>query len=243
MIAQKISIIIPAYNEKNNIINTIEETKKVFNELNYRYEIIIIDDGSTDQTYEVVKEKYSFTGSNIIIKKYSPNQGKGYALKYGTKHAKGNLLLFMDADLDLHPRQVSRFLEIMKKNNADVVIGSKKSKNSRVRYSFKRKVFSNGYYYLTKLLFGLPIRDTQTGFKLFRREVLMNVIDQVTIKRYAFDLELLIILLKKGYKIVESPVEVTRSRTTGRIGLKDVFTIFRDTAFVFIRLFFKKAYR
>jgi len=148
----------------------------------------------------------------------------------------------MDADLDLHPRQLKYFLNEMKKTNADAVIGSKKAKDSKVNYSLKRRILSDGYYYFVKILFGLPVKDTQTGFKLFKSKPLKECIKKVKVNKYAFDLELLIVFHKKGYKIVEYPVEVTQSRLAGRIGQKDVLSIFKDTIAIFYRLYFRRFY-
>ena len=242
MINEKISVIIPAYNEEKIIVNTIDETRRELESLNYGYEIIVVDDGSIDKTFEIVKNNFSFEKDKVRIEGYKPNSGKGNAEKYGIGFAEGDYVLFMDADLDLHPRQLGRFLNEMEKTNADAVIGSKKAKNSKVIYSFKRRFLSNGYYYFIKILFGLPVRDTQTGFKLFKKEALKECINYVFVKRYAFDLELLIVLHKKGYKIVECPVEVTQSRLAGRIGQKDVLSVFKDTIKIFNRLYFKKFY-
>jgi len=242
MLNKKITVIIPAYNEEKIIANTINETKRELESLDYYYEIIVIDDGSMDKTFDTVKNNFSFEKDKVRVEGYKLNLGKGNAVKYGTGFAVGDYILFMDADLDLHPRQLSRFLDEMEKTNADAVIGSKKAKNSKVIYSFKRRFLSNGYYYFIKILFGLPVRDTQTGFKLFKRVALKECINNVIVKRYAFDLELLIVLHKKGYKIVECPVEVTQSRSAGRIGQKDVFSVFKDTISIFNRLYFRKLY-
>ena len=242
MINEKISVIIPAYNEEKIIVNTIDETRRELESLNYDYEIIVVDDGSIDKTFEIVKNNFSFEKDKVRIEGYKQNSGKGNAVKYGIGFAEGDYVLFMDADLDLHPRQLSRFLDEMEKTNVDAVIGSKKAKNSKVIYSFKRRFLSNGYYYFIKILFGLPVRDTQTGFKLFKKEAIKECINNVFVKRYAFDLELLIVLHKKGYKIVECPVEVTQSRLAGRIGQKDVLSVFKDTIKIFNRLYFKKFY-
>ena len=240
---KKISVVIPAYNEEAIIIKTINETLKVLNEYkNLDYEIIIVNDGSTDKTFEIVKNNFSFKNDKVRIEGYKPNLGKGYALRYGTNLASGDYILFMDADLDLHPRQLGCFLDEIKKTNADAVIGSKKAKNSKVIYSFKRRFLSNGYYYLIKVLFGLPVRDTQTGFKLFKSQPLKECIKKAIVNKYAFDLELLIVLHKKGYKIVECSVEVTQSRSSGRIGQKDVLSVFKDTIAIFYRLYFKRLY-
>lgn len=242
MIDEKISVIIPAHNEADNIISTLNETIRVLSRLDCDYEIIVVDDGSNDGTADLVKSNYDFKKDKVRVESYALNAGKGNAIKYGTKFAVGDLILFLDADLDLHPNHLPAFLDKMKKTNADAVIGSKKSRDSKVRYSLKRKILSNGYYYLIKILFGLPIKDTQTGIKLFKGKALKEAIGKVSVKGYAFDLELLIILHKKGYKIAECAVQVTQARLSGRIGQRDAISVFKDTLKIFNRLYFKKSY-
>jgi glycosyltransferase involved in cell wall biosynthesis len=239
---EKISVIIPTFNEANNILKTLNETKRVLSKLDYNYEIIVVDDGSKDETVEIIQEKFNPELDRIYIKNYLPNAGKGNAIKFGYQFAEGDFILFMDADLDLHPKQIVKFLNIMDKNEADAVIGSKKSKDSKVNYTLKRRILSNGYYYFIKLLFGLPLRDTQTGFKLFRMNALKVCMPKVSVKKYAFDLELLIILHKNGFKIVECPVEVNQVRKFGGIGIKDILQVFKDTIIIFFRLYFKRIY-
>jgi dolichol-phosphate mannosyltransferase len=236
------SILIPAYNEEINIAATIQETVKVLEAFNPSYEIIIIDDGSRDRTCQKVADIMSSGNSKIQIQSYFPNKGKGYALKYGTDFANGNYILFLDADLDLHPSQLIEMYKIMKENNADVVIGSKMHKDSMINYPFFRKILSSSYYLIIKILFRLKVKDTQTGIKLFKQDVLKKCIQQVLVKRYAFDLELLVIINRKGYMIFEAPVYVKENREFRRIGIKDAFKVFFDTLGVFGRYYFKKQY-
>jgi dolichol-phosphate mannosyltransferase len=236
------SILIPAYNEEANIVATIEETAKVLEAFNPSYEIIVIDDGSRDKTQEKVLSVINSGNSKVKIQSYFPNKGKGYALKYGTGFANGNHILFLDADLDLHPSQLIEMYKIMQENNADVVIGSKMHKDSMLNYPFLRKILSSSYYLIIKVLFRLKVKDTQTGIKLFKQEVLKKCISQVLVKRYAFDLELLVIINRKGYRIFEAPVYVKENREFRRIGVKDAFKVFFDTLGVFGRYYFKKQY-
>jgi dolichol-phosphate mannosyltransferase len=236
------SILIPAYNEEANIVATIEETFKVLEAFNPSYEIIVIDDGSRDKTLEKVLSFINSGNNKVKILGYSPNKGKGYALKYGTGFSNGNHILFLDADLDLHPSQLIEMYKIMQENNADVVIGSKMHKDSMTNYPFFRKILSSSYYLIIKILFRLKVKDTQTGIKLFRKDVLKKCIQQVLVKRYAFDLELLVIINRKGYRIFEAPVYVKENREFRRIGIKDAFKVFFDTLGVFGRHYFKKQY-
>jgi len=244
MFKEKISILIPAFNEEENIIFTINETLEVFKKLRIDYELIIIDDGSIDNTYKKVQESlYNFNGK-VKIERYKLNLGKGYAIKYGFNFVSGDYVLFLDADLDLHPSQITNFLKLMKNHKADAVIGSKRHKDSVVDYPKSRKILSNVYYFLIKVLFGLPVKDTQTGLKLFRYEALKNSISKIVVKRYAFDLELLIVLHKSGYKIVECPIYLKPTRRYyNRIWLKDIYHTLIDTLAIFYRLHIKKYYR
>ena len=236
------SVIIPAHNEEGNIINTIKETLKVFKEFNKNFEIIIVDDGSLDNTFALVKEFLETVSEKIRIETYKPNKGKGYALKYGTSFANGRLILFLDADLDLHPAMVKEMYSIMCQKSADVVIGSKMHKKSVINYPFLRRLASYAYYIIIKILFRLKIKDTQTGIKLFKKDALLECLSKVVVERYASDLELCVALNKRGYKIVEAPVKVEIKRQFGRLGIKDAFKVFSDTLGVFNRLYFKKYY-
>ncbi len=236
------TIIIPAYNEENNILFTIKETKNVLEAFGHSYEILIVDDGSTDNTYGKVQEYLSENKSIVKIQIYSPNRGKGFALKYGFGFTNSRYVLFLDADLDLHPSHLLDLFKIMKDSGADVVIGSKLHKESILAYPKFRKFLSNSYYHIIRFLFRLPIKDTQTGIKLFKHEVLSNSLPSVILERYAFDLELLVAVLKKGFKIAEAPVNLKTSRTFGRVGLPDAVRVFADTLRVFWRLHVKKSY-
>jgi glycosyltransferase involved in cell wall biosynthesis len=239
------SVIIPARNEESRIVTTLKETAGVFEEFSSSYEIIVVDDGSTDGTCANVKD-FILSGpdycENIRIQSYGPNMGKGNALKHGSSFARGKHILFLDADLDLHPSIAIELYRILKASNADVVIGSKMHKESVLHYPFLRKLSSYCYYIIIKVLFRLAIKDTQTGIKLFKREALENCLPKVIIKRYAFDLELLVAINKKGYSIVEAPVKVDLKRQFGRVGVRDAFKVFFDTLGVFARLNFRKYY-
>ena len=238
----KISVLIPAFNEEENILLTIKETIAVFDDLGKDYEVIIIDDGSHDDTYHIVSKELGQLNGRVRIEKYIPNQGKGFAIKYGFNFVNGNYVLFLDADLDLHPSHITDFLKLMEKNNADVVMGSKRHKDSIVDYSLFRRICYLGYYFLIRILFNLPVKDTQTGLKLFKYNALKTGLQKIIVKKYAFDLELLVVLNKYKFKIVEGPIFLKPIRKYGRIGVKDIFYILQDTLAVFFRLYFKRYY-
>lgn len=235
-IAEKISIIMPAYNEAGRIAHSIGETARTFKEYGCPWELIIIDDGSSDDTYvramgEAVKYPH-----NLIVRKNPFNRGKGRSLKKAFHYVTGEYVVFLDADLDLHPLQIRALFDIMQMDNADVVIGSKMHPNSRVRYPLQRKIISLGYYLCVQLLFGLPCHDTQTGLKLFKTAVLRSVFPRVLVKKFAFDLEVLVNAYHLGYRIAEAPIVINYQKNFGRIGSREIVTTFWDTLAIFYRM-------
>jgi len=231
----KISVIIPTYNKGKIISKTLEETEKVLNDLGLEHEIIVVDDGSTDNTFEEAK-KISNYFPDINVVHYMPNGGKGKALRHGFKYVSGDLVLFLDADLDLHPRQIKTFLEYMKKTNADIVIGSKRHPDSRVIYPSQRRFLSKGYQMFTSFFLKLPVSDTQVGMKLLKREVLDRIFPKILVKKWAFDVELLVNAIHHGYKVVEAPVDLNFQRFGSAVNLKTIPNMFIDTCAIFYRL-------
>lgn len=233
----KISVIMPAYNESGHIYKNIMETCGVFEKTKRYFEIIVVDDGSTDSTY-IEAKKAECTAENVKVVHYSKNNGKGNALKEGFKHATGDYVVFLDSDLDLHPSQLHRLFRVMRNNRADVVIGSKHHPKSQLHYPMMRKVISRVYAAALKVLFNLPLRDTQTGLKVFNYEVLERVFPKVLCKRYAYDLELLVNANHLGYRVAEAPVVLNfkRPRKWGRIGVNDLYLTGADTLAIFYRL-------
>src|SRR3989338_5584117 len=149
---EKISIIMPAYNEAAHIASSIDETAKAFNNFGYSWELIVTDDGSADDTFEraaALCAKYP----QLIVKKNPYNLGKGRAIKKAVHYITGDYVVFLDADMDLHPLQVQTLFDIMRLDNADIVIGSKLHPNSLVNYPFDRRVISYAYYLLVRILF------------------------------------------------------------------------------------------
>jgi len=187
-------------------------------------------------------EKVTSQYPEIKCKSNLNNYGKGRALKKGFRYCKGEYIVFLDSDMDLHPVQIKTFFDIMELDKADVVIGSKRHPNSVLDYPFERKVISSAYFFLVKLMFGLPIKDTQTGLKLFKAEVLKNVFHKVLVKKFAFDLELLVNIHHAGYKIAEAPVTLDSKRKFGRIGAGSIISMLWDTMAVWYRMYILKYY-
>jgi glycosyltransferase involved in cell wall biosynthesis len=230
------SVVMPAFNEAEFIEKNVEETVITLAELGYRFEVIVVDDGSLDNTHEYAARARRQYPNHVRVVRYDENMGKGNALICGSAYATGDYVVFLDADMDLHPRQLPVLFDVLEARDADVVVGSKHHPLSHVSYPRIRRVYSLTYYALVRLLFGLPVRDTQTGLKVFRAQVLREVLPLLLVKRFAFDIELLTNAHRKGFKIVDAPVTLNFRRTLGRIRGDDVVSVLKDTLAIFYRM-------
>ena len=236
-----LSIIVPAYNEAAAIADNITDIARAAENMAEDFEIIVSDDGSTDGTYSAACEIMR-TNPRVKAVETRPHAGKGWALRKGASATKGDYIGFLDADLDLHAEQFAALHEVMCRTDADTVIGSKRHPDSKVEYPNLRRFISFVYYALIRLLFGLGLTDSQTGIKLFKREALLAVLPQLVVKRFAFDIELLLNLHQRGYRIAEAPVTMRFSRPLSRITPGECFSTLRDTLAVFYRLRVLKFY-
>ncbi len=239
----KISIIMPAYNEGKHIFKNIRMTRDIMREVGIDTEIVVVDDGSDDNTLGEI-ERAAQTFENVVTARNPYNMGKGMALRTGFDFSTGDLVVFLDADLDLHPAQIQTLIDVLEMGSYDVVVTSKHHHDSQLDYPWSRKVASLVYYMLIKALFSLPVRDTQTGLKVFRREVLQNVFHRMLVKKFAYDVELLATAVRFGYKVYEIPVvlDFKRDLNWGRIRFEDVVSILIDTLAIFYRLRILKYY-
>lgn len=244
MYGKELSVIMPAYNEGENIYENIKKVCLAVSGFCDDFEIIAVNDGSRDNTAEEI-QRAGRELPELRMVSYTKNRGKGGAIKAGVKKAKGRYIAFLDSDLDLPPEQLKDYMKPLKADQADVVIGSKMHKDSRIDYPFIRKVISTGYYLMLKLLFRLNVKDTQTGIKIFKAEALKPVIDRIMTNGFAYDIEILIAVNSRGFRIMEMPVRLvfTRQNGMGRIRMKDIWKAFRDTWKIFWRAKVKKAYR
>jgi len=237
-----LSVVIPAYNEADRIEETMRVTVEELNRLGCSYELVVVDDGSHDDTYrlaeQVASEQAAAHQGAVRVVTYTKNGGKGYAVKFGAAQTKGKFVAFLDADLELHPRLLARMLEIQRTSGSDIVIGSKRHPESVIDYPTERKLYSTVYYYLCRLLFGLPVRDTQTGIKLLRGDFAREVLPRLTVNRFAYDLEMLAVAHQIGLGIAEAPVQLMFNRRFRRIGVTDIWGICTDTAVIWWRLRF-----
>lgn len=237
----KLSIVIPAYKEERNIYQTVKSICEVHDKLEYGYEVIVVDDGSPDETAE---EARRYNSAKVNVVSYATNQGKGYAIKRGVREAKGDIITFTDAGGDFPPEQFDRYVKLLELFDADIVIGSKRHPASKVHYPLKRRIFSYIYHVMIRLLFGLRVTDTQAGLKLLRRKAALDVIPRVVVDQYAFDLELLVIAFQLGYRrIFEAPVELNFNSLNSSISLKAIRLMVRDTFSIFYRAKILNYYR
>ena len=235
-----LSIIMPAYNEEKLIYNSIMTTLDVVQGFTEKLELIVVNDGSIDNTKnEILKAKKKDKRVKIVSSK--KNHGKGRAIISGLTEALGE---FLDADLELFPDQLEGYLHVMKQKNYDVVIGCKFHKDSQLKYPFKRKVMSIGYYLMLRILFHLNVKDTQTGIKLFKASVLKPVAHLIRTSGFAYDVELLVALNRRGCTIKQMPVHVVyvRKKDSKRIVFKDIIKAFKDTWLIFGRTYMKHYY-
>jgi glycosyltransferase involved in cell wall biosynthesis len=234
---KKLSLIVPAFKQEKTIVRDVRRIDAALKKLGIPYEILVVVDGYLDKTMQKLKQLKNI---DVTALGYETNAGKGFAVKYGVERAVGEVIGFIDAGMDLDPREIALMIDLMEWNKADMVIGSKLHPDSKVKYPMWRKIMSWGYRTLTHILFGYAVRDTQVGLKLFRRPVAKKVFKRIIVKRYAFDIEVLAVAQKLGYKkIIEAPVKLNFKKATG-INTKNfwiaILSMFWETLAVFYRL-------
>jgi glycosyltransferase involved in cell wall biosynthesis len=228
-----LSVIVPAYMEGRKIATNVRKLTDALDAIKTPYEVIVVSDGSKDDTYH---QALSEAGPNVKVFGYTPNMGKGFALRYGFARSTGNPVTFIDADMELHPKEIGIFMKLMEIYECDVVVGSKRHPQSEVKYPALRRLQSWAYQMLIRVLFDLKLSDTQTGLKLFRREVLEAVFPYMLVDRWAYDLEFFVIARQKGFrKFIEAPV-VVDYQFASTTGLRAVLQVLRDTFQIWLRL-------
>ncbi len=202
-----LSVIIPAFNEEKRLPKTLREIDEYLREQSFEFEIIVVSDGSTDRTCEVVENlKSQIPNLKLICEKI--NRGKGYGVKVGMLNAKGKYRLFTDADNSTPISEIEKFWAEFEKG-ADIVIASRDIKGAILDppQPLFRRFVGEVFKYLRKIIVGLwEIEDTQCGFKCFKGEAAEKIFPKAKIEKFAFDPEILLIAKKMGFKIKEVPV-------------------------------------
>ena len=211
-----LSVVMPAYNEEQHIKENLLETSRILSTFLHRYEIIAVNDGSTDSTAQLICEA-AREDPHIIDAGYEDNQGKGHAITMGIRRASGTYIAFLDSDLELSPTLLKPFMKQMKSTDSDIVIGSKLHPESKLDYPPIRRFMSYSYYVM---------------LKMFRSEVIKPIAENLSVSGYAFDIEILVAAHRQGYTISEAPIVLNYSRDDSngrRIKFKDIWKVFTDT--------------
>ena len=230
-----LSLIIPVYKQEKTIVRNLNEIKLVLDNIRYDYEIIAVIDGNFDKSFEKIK-KAKIPKVKCIM--YKENQGKSFAIRIGMNESKGDYVMFLDAGMEIHPNGISMLLEHMEWYDADIIVGSKRHPASFVTYPLLRKVLSFGYYLLVKILFGIRVHDTQAGIKIFKKPVLEKILPRLIEKKFAGDLEMLVVADTLGFKrIYEAPIKLdyNLSKITTAATWRSIVGIMVDTLAIFYR--------
>jgi len=224
-----ISIIIAAFNEEKRIIPSLLKIKEYLNKQNIPYEIIVVDDGSTDNTHTVVRDLIKDIPYLKVIH-YAPNKGKGHALRTGVLASKGEIILLSDADLSTPIEELSKLLPLIYNHKCDIAIGSRALALSEIvkKQPWWRQSMGKFFNKLVKALVIEDFKDTQCGFKVFRGDMARNLFKEAQIDRFAYDVEILAIGKKKGCKIVEAPVRWINSPESKVNPVKDSLQMLGD---------------
>jgi dolichyl-phosphate beta-glucosyltransferase len=231
-----ISVVVPAYNEAARIPGTLERIGTYLREHFTRSEIIVVDDGSTDGTEAVVTD-FSRKFGNIRLIGYAANRGKGYAIRKGVLDSQGSLLLISDADLSTPIEEMEKLIPFISQG-IDIVIGSRglDESNIAVRQPWYREKMGKIFNLIVRVLVIGGIRDTQCGFKLFKGDLARSLFGKSLINGFAFDVEILILARKSGYRIKEVPVRWLNSPNSRVKLLRDPIRMFFEVLKIRINL-------
>ena len=202
-----LSVVIPAHNEEKRMLVTLEKISAFLKAKGYSHEIIVVDDGSTDNTVNVVEAFSKKNNEPIQILKSSFNYGKGHAVRKGVLASSGDYILFSDADLSTPIEEIEKFLPLFQEGY-DVVIGSRALRDSQllIRKPWYRENMGRIFNLFVRMFVMKGIKDTQCGFKVFKNEVAKKIFEKLNIEHFAFDVEALFIARRLGYKIRDVPV-------------------------------------
>jgi glycosyltransferase involved in cell wall biosynthesis len=209
----RVSVVFPAYNEADSLEAAVDEVTQALNEFTRSYEIIIAEDGSTDGTDKLaaaLAEKYPFV-KHIHGEK---RLGRGAALKNAFKQSSGEVLVYMDLDLATDLEHLKTLVEAVESEGYEFATGSRMLPESNVKRSGTRHLASKTYNFMVRAVLGSKVKDHQCGFKAFRREPLMQLLDEVGANHWFWDTEILVRAYSRGYKIKEIPVSWKGGRET-----------------------------
>lgn len=232
-----LSVIVPTYKQEKTIADDLSTILYNLDRIRYDYELIAVIDGTeVDNSFKIAQ---NIKNPKLKVIGYKHNHGKGYAVRYGMAHTKGDYVAFIDSGMEIDPNGISMVLEHMEWYNADIIVASKRHPASVVNYPLERKILSLGAQIISRSLLGIKVKDTQAGLKIFKREVLVKVLPRLLVKNYAFDLEILAVANYLGFtRIYEAPLKLKYVFTglTHATGLYVIYHSLIDTLAVFYRL-------
>jgi dolichol-phosphate mannosyltransferase len=217
-----ISVIIPVFNQQSKISFSLEKIKQAVESAFSNYELIVVNDGSTDNTLTILRGM-TCMDPHIRILSYTPNRGKGYAIRHGVLHSLGEAVIFLDGDLDISPDSIKDYVERL--SASDLVIASKRHPQSSVTIPRSRAFLSRAFNVLIRIATGIRQKDTQVGLKVGNGEMMRTIFRNVSVNRYAFDVELLTIASILHLKVQEMPVIMKIDR---KFNTKEIVNMFVD---------------
>jgi len=232
----KYTVLLPTYNERDNLPIIIWLLCKYFNESKENYEIIIIDDGSPDGTLDVAKELQQIYGDDkIVLRPRAKKLGLGTAYMHGIQHATGNFVILMDADLSHHPKFIPAMIALQRKHDYDIVSGTRYAGDGGVYgWDLKRKVISRGANYVAQVLLRPNASDLTGSFRLYRKPVLERLVAACVSKGYVFQMEMVVRARQCGFSIGEVPISfVDRVYGESKLGGSEIFGYIKGLLYLF----------
>jgi glycosyltransferase involved in cell wall biosynthesis len=224
----KYSIVIPAYNESRRIVSTLNQVLSFIAANGWDAELIVVNDGSRDDTAEIVKQ-YVQRNSMMMLIENPGNRGKGFSIRNGMLKARGDVLLFSDADLSAPIEEAPKLLDAIDAG-ADIAMGSRwlKPELQKQRQSLHRQFLGRVFNLLLRVVLGLDFADTQCGFKAFSRRAAQAVFKLQRIERWGFDPEIIYLAKKQGFRVVEIPVQWSHDDKTTIHPVRDGLRMFLE---------------
>jgi dolichyl-phosphate beta-glucosyltransferase len=220
-----LTVVVPAYNEAGRIEKSLGEIRRYIASKPFPIELVVVDDGSTDQTVDIVSRH-----PDIRLLSNGRNRGKGFTVRHGALEARGKYTLFTDADLSAPIDEADHLIKALESTGADAAIGSRALRRELigVHQPWRRELAGRVFNLLVRLFTGLKLHDTQCGFKLFRRETTRRAFELQRVEGFGFDPELLFLIERLGGKVVEVPVRWNDNPATKVCFLRDSVGMFWD---------------
>lgn len=236
----RVGLVLPVYKGEAYIARNLRTVLDCFDAAQVTVELVVVVDGRLDRSAD---EARSVDDARVHVIEFDDNQGKGAAVAAGLQASSARYVGWLDSDLDIHPDVIVAMAHRLDAGDVDIVVGSKRHPQSRVKYPAIRRLYSAGYQLLVRLLVRVAVRDTQVGAKLMRREVADVVVPLLLVKRYAFDLEVLAVAAQFGFdRVAEAPIELAYQFTGTGIDRRAIEMMMLDTVAIAYRIHIRHWY-